>query len=159
VRAEARFGLVLILLLATFAFLMVGSTSKWTRPIDVALMGATLLASLRAAEVSGRLRRLAAAVVLLAFMGALSLVAFGKSGEGAAAVLDAALVILAPIAIARSVLRRRIVDGRPVLAALCIYVLFAMLWSFVYTAIGSLGSSSSAFFVQSLKPTSADYLY
>jgi Ion channel len=156
-RAEYRFGLVLILLLATFLFLMAGSTASWTRPISVALMGATLLAALFAAEVSPRLRRLAALVALVAFLGALSFVALGKSGVGAAALLAAALVALAPLAIARSVLRRRVIDLQTVLAALCIYVLFGMLWAFIYTAIGTFGSS--AFFAQSVKPTSADYLY
>jgi hypothetical protein len=65
--------------------------------------------------------------------------------------------VLAPIAIARSALRRRVVDLHTVLAALCIYVLFGMLWGFIYAAIGSLGSS--AFFAQPIDPTSADYLY
>ena len=156
-RGEYRFGLVLILLLATFVFLMAGSTAKWTRPVSVGLMGATLLASLFAADVSPRLRRVAAVVALVAFAGSLSLVAFGKSGEGAAALLNAALVFLAPIAIARSVLRRRVIDARTVLAALCVYVLFGMLWAFVFTTIGDFGSA--AFFAQPVKPTSADYLY
>ena len=156
-RAEYRFGLVLLLLLTTFLFLMAGSTAKWTRPVSVALMGATLLASLFAANVAPRLRRIAAVVALVAFAGSLSLVAFGKSGEGAASLLCAALVALAPIAIARSVLRRRVVDTQTVLAALCIYVLFGMLWAFMFAGIGSLGSS--AFFAQSITPTSADYLY
>ena len=47
-------------------FLMAGSTSTWTRPIGVALMGATLLASLSAA-VFPRLQRVAAFVALAAF--------------------------------------------------------------------------------------------
>ena len=56
-RGEYRFGLVLILLLATFVFLMAGSTASWTRPVGVALSGATLVASLSAADVSPRLLR------------------------------------------------------------------------------------------------------
>jgi hypothetical protein len=154
---ESRFGLVLLLLLVTFVFLMAGSTSRWARPVGVALTGATLLAALFAADVAPRLRRLAAVVALAAFVGSFSLVAFGRSGVGAGAILDAGLVALAPIAIARSVVRRRVVDVRTVLAALCIYVLVGMLWSFVYIAIGNFGSS--AFFVQSAHPTSADFLY
>ena len=117
----------------------------------------TLLAALFAADVVPRLRRLAAVVALAAFVGSLSLVAFGRSGEGAAALLDAALVALAPIAIARSVLRRRLIDVRTVLAALCVYVLVGMLWAYIYVAIANFGSS--AFFVQLVKPTSADFLY
>jgi hypothetical protein len=154
---EYRFGLVLILLLATFVFLMTASTSEWARPIGVALTGATLLAALFAADVSPHLRRLAALVALVMFAGSFSLVALGKSGEGASALLNAGLVALAPIAIARSVIRRRLIDVRTILAALCIYVLFGMLWAYVYTAVADFGSS--AFFAQSVQPTSADFLY
>jgi hypothetical protein len=157
-RAEYRFGLVLMLLLATFVFLMAGSTSKWVRPVGVALTGATLLAALFAAGVSPRLRRLAALVALVAFVGSFSLVALGRSGDGAGALLNAGLVAVAPIAIARSVLRRRVIDVQTILAALCVYVLFGMLWAYVYSAIGNFGSS--AFFAQAVQqPTSADFLY
>jgi len=158
-RAAYRFGLVLVLLLASFVFLMAGSTSKWTRPIGVALTGATLLAALFAADVSPRLQRLATLVASVALIASLSLLAIGKSGAGIGSLIEAGLVVLAPIAIARSVLRRPVIDVQTVLAALCIYVLFGMLWAFVYGAIGNLGSA--AFFAQSAsaKPTSADFLY
>jgi hypothetical protein len=148
---------VLLLLLVTFVFFMAGSTSRWARPVGVALTGATLLAALFAADVKPRLRRLATVVAVAAFVGSFSLVAIGRSGEGAGALLDAALVALAPIAIARSVVRRHVIDVRTVLAALCIYVLVGMLWSYIYIAIGNLGSTG--FFVQTANPTSADFLY
>jgi Ion channel len=156
-RAEYRFGLVLILLLATFVLLMTGTTSKWARPLTVALTGATLLAALLAADVSPRLRRLAALLALAAFVASLSLVWFGSSGAGVTGLLGAGLVVLAPIAIARSLFRRRVIDVRTVLAALCIYVLLAMLWAFIYITIGNFGSSP--FFAQHVKATNADYLY
>lgn len=157
-RAEARFGVVLLLLLATFVVLMTGSTSKWLRPVTVGLTGTTLVASLVAADVSPRLRRVAMVVVVAAFLASLSVVGIGKrSGDGLNAALAAGLVLVAPFAIARSVIRRRIVDMRTILAALCVYVLFGMLWAFVYVAIGNL--HATAFFVQTTKPTSADYLY
>ena len=121
-RAEFRYGLVLILLLATFVLLMAGSTSEWARLASVALTGATLVAALFASGASPRLRRLAIMTSLIAFTGALSVVAFGRSGEaGAMALLNAALVALAPIFIARSAVRRREIDIQTVLAAsLCL---------------------------------------
>ena len=154
---EARFGLVLVLLLATFVFLMAGSTSGWARPVGVALTGGTLLAALFASDVSLRLRRLAALIVALSLVGSLFVVSLDRSGDSATAVLDAALVALAPIAIIRSVLRRRVIDIRTIFAALCVYVLVGMLWSYVFVAIGNFGSSP--FFAQPVTPTSADYLY
>ena len=156
-RAEFRFSLVLILLLATFVLLMTGTTSKWARPFTVALTGATLLAALLAADVSPRLRRLAVVLVLAAFVASLSLVWFGSSGEGVTGLLGAGLVVLAPLGIARSLFRRRVIDVQTVLAALCIYVLLAMLWAFIYITIGNF--ESSPFFAQHVNATNADYLY
>jgi hypothetical protein len=60
-----------------------------------------------------------------------------------------------PIAIARSIFRRRVIDVRTVLAALCVYVCSDAV-GVVYTAIGSGFRTSSA---QTGTATSADYLY
>jgi hypothetical protein len=127
------------------------------RPVVVALAGTTLVAALFAADVSVRLRRLAAIASAAAFVTALSTVGLGRQGDGLAALLSASLVTLAPIAIARSVVRRRVIDVQTVLAALSIYVLLGMLWAFVYSILGNFGSSP--FFAQPVVPTSADYLY
>jgi hypothetical protein len=156
-RAEYRFGLVLLLLLMTFVVLMTGSTSTWLRPLTVVLTGATLLAALFAADVPLRIRRIAGVVVVIAAVASLSLVRLDRSGDAIEGLLNASLVVLAPIAIARSVIRRAVIDVRTILAALCIYVLLGMLWAFIYTGIGSIGSAS--FFAQPVVPTSADYLY
>ena len=156
-RAEYRFGLVLFLLLVTFVVLMVGSSSKWLRPVTVALTGTTLLAGLFAADASARVRRLASAMVVVAILATLSLIGIGRSGDGAAAILDAALVALTPVAIARTVVRRRVIDVQTVMAALCIYVLLGLMWGFVYAALGTFGRAP--FFAQPVSATSADYLY
>jgi hypothetical protein len=117
----------------------------------------TLLAALLATDVGRRLRHVAAICVTVAFLISLSRLFVDQSGGGVEGFLNAALVIVAPVAIARSIIRRRVVDERTIVAALCIYILFAMWWAFVYTAIGNVGSST--FFVQEDHATSADYLY
>ncbi|HKA05101.1 MAG TPA: potassium channel family protein [Acidimicrobiales bacterium] len=156
-RAEYRFGLVLFLLLVTFVVLMVGSSSKWLRPVTVALTGTTLLAGLFAADAPARLRRVASVIVVVAIVATASVIGLGRSGDGTAAILDAALVALAPIAIARTIVRRRVIDVQTVMAALCIYVLLGLMWGFAYTAVGSIGDTP--FFAQTASATSADYLY
>jgi hypothetical protein len=89
-RGEARYGLVLVLLLANFVMLMTGSTSSWIRPLSAALTGGTLLAALYAANVGRRWRNIAAVCVGIAFLASLSFVTLGQSsGDGAAGVLDA----------------------------------------------------------------------
>jgi hypothetical protein len=157
-RAEYRFGAVLILLLGTFVLAMTGATSRWARLATVALTGATLLMALFAADAPARLRRLALIIVVFALVAAVPILFVGTpNGEGAAAVLEAALVFVAPIAIARSVLRRAVIDIQTVLAALCIYVLLGLLWAYVYNIVGAFGSAP--FFSQGIDATTADYLY
>jgi hypothetical protein len=154
---EYRFGLVLLMLLVTFMVLMTGGTSTWLRPLTVALTGLTLLAALFAADVSRRVRRFALIAVVLSVLASLSLVGLDRPGAAIEGILNAGLVVFAPIVIGRSVIRRGVIDTRTILAALCVYVLVGMLWAFIYTAGGNLGSSG--FFVQPGNKTSADYLY
>jgi hypothetical protein len=146
-----------LLLLARFVIAMTGSTANWSRLVGVALSGATLVAALFAADATPRFRRLGATVAVSGFAITIAVVAAGQNAEGVAAVLDAALVIVAPIAIGRAAVRRHVVDLQTVLAALCIYVLLGMLWAFLYDAIGSF--ATSPFFAQPVTATSADYLY
>jgi voltage-gated potassium channel len=155
--AGYRFGLVLLMLLVTFVVLMTGGTSTWLRPLTVALTGSTLLAALFAADVSIRVRRIALIAVVVSVLASLSLVGLNRPGAAIEGVLNAGLVMFAPIAIARSAIRRGVIDTRTILAALCVYVLVGMLWAFVYSVGGNVGSGG--FFVQPGNRTSADYLY
>jgi hypothetical protein len=155
---EYRFGLVLALLLATFVFLATGPAGTWAKPVTVGLQGATLMAALFAAGVSRRWRLIVLWFTLAVLAASFTALAFTSSRfAGAVAILNALLVAVAPVVIARSIVRRHVIDVQTVMAALCIYVLLGMLWAFVYTAVGELGPN--AFFAQTDDPTSADYLY
>ena len=157
-RAEYRFGLVLLLLLATFTFMAAGLTGAWTGVVTVLLQGATLIAALSAAQVARSLVRLAALVTVGALIVATATApTSGTEPSGFVALLNALLVGLAPIAIVWSIVRRRHIDVHTVLGALCIYVLLGMFWAFAFAAIGAFGSDT--FFAQEANPTSASYLY
>ncbi len=154
-----RFGFVLLFLILTFVFMSCGVTASWARVVTVALQGLTLLAALRASQVSRRWIRLAALVTLVALVAAVvSLTADSTDGTtGVFFLLNFLMVAAAPIAIARALWRRPSVDTRTVLGAICIYVLIGMLFAFAYAAIGYFGQDP--FFVQTSDATSADYLY
>src|SRR3954453_989193 len=77
-RAEYRYGLVLLLLVVTFVVLMVGSASRWVRPLTVALTGGTLVAALLAADARPGLRRAAAVASVAAFVMAVGGAALGE---------------------------------------------------------------------------------
>jgi hypothetical protein len=155
---EYRFGVVLLLLFATFVFLASGPTGDWVAVVAVVLQGATLLAALSASGVSRGLWSLAVAVVLVALVAAgWQVVAGGDKVSASLFLLGLLLVGAAPVVIVRSLIRRGVIDLRTVLGALCVYVLLGMMWSFAYTAIGTL--ASEPFFEEQATATVADYLY
>jgi hypothetical protein len=159
-RASAyRYGLVLLLLLATFLFLVLASgfTGGWVPIASVLLEGATLLAALSAANATRRVLRLAIVLVAAGLVSGVLAVVVGTDPRGPLFLLSALLVGAAPIAIIRSIFQRKVIDVRTVLGAICIYMLIGMLWAFLYTAIGAL--DSSPFFAQIDEATTADFLY
>lgn len=157
-RAEYRFGVVLVLLLATFMVAASAADGAWEQIVTVLLQGVTLMAALVASDVPRRLRHVALVVVIVSFV--VSFVAIPWNGRGpasSAGFVSTALVAGAPVAIAWSVYRRRVIDVQTVLAALCVYVLLGMFFAFLFTGIGN--ASSKPFFAQQSTATSADYQY
>ncbi len=153
-----EYGIVLVLVFITYVFMAAGFTGAWTRPVTAALQGATLLAALIASRVSRRFLRIGVVVVALSLIA--SLVSVATDGDSARASffgIDVLLVAAAPVAIAVSLFRRRVVDVRTVLGALCIYVLIGMAFAFTYAAIGEM--ISGPFFAQTNTATTADFLY
>jgi hypothetical protein len=157
-RAVSRYGIVLLLLLATFVFMASAPTGDWVPFVAVVLQGATLLATLSAADASPHLRHIALVVVIVALLGATSIwIADITDSDGVLFVLNAMLVAVAPVVIARSLVRRGAIDIHTVMGALCIYVLLGMLWAFAFGAIGAF--MSEPFFAEQATSNVADYLY
>jgi hypothetical protein len=153
-----RYGVVLSLLFATFVVMAVAPSGQWGRVLIVALQGLTLLAAFSASRVHRHLMRAAAIVSAAALIGAL-IAAFSDSNPnpGVYLVLSILLVGAAPVAIGRSAWKRGVVDVKTVLAALCIYVMIGMLFSFLYGSIDAF--STEPFFVQTAHATTSDLLY
>jgi hypothetical protein len=152
-----RFGVVFVLLIATFTVLACGLRTEWLFPITVALQGATLLAVLAAARVSQRWQNIARVTVCMCVLTAFAAVpGYGAAGKTAAAILSAALVAVCPVVIARSIMRRHVIDVSTVLGALCIYVLAGLFFAFLYS---TMGQHTDHFFAQIQDGRSSDYVY
>ena len=155
-----RFGVVFVLLVATYVVMAASPPNEAARVATVVLEGLTLIATLLAARVGRLLFRIASAVVLGAVVAAIASLAVGGSSESVTGWFFAVNVLLvgaAPIAIGRALYRRPVIDVRTVLGAICIYVLLGMLWAFVYTAISDIGTQP--FFAQKVTSSTADFLY
>jgi hypothetical protein len=154
-----QYGYVLGLLALTFIVMAAGPPDSTTRVLTVLLQGMTLCAALLASRVSLKLFRMAAVVSLLSLLAAIGSVAIdnGRNPNSGFYLLNILLVGTVPWVIARALWRRRVIDVRTVLGAVCIYALLGMLFAFLYAAID--GLSSGAFFVQTSHATTPDFLY
>jgi voltage-gated potassium channel len=154
-----RFGIVFLLLLCTFVFLSSAPVGgRWVPIASVVLQGTTLLAALVAAQSGRTLFRVAVIVVFVSLVAAgVALVGDTSQQRGVGFGLSAFLVFVTPFAILQGIWRRRTIDGRTILGALCIYVLLGMLWAFAFTTVQE--ASTHPFFVQTSKAATADFLY
>jgi hypothetical protein len=153
------FGLVLLLLIATYVVMASNPPQQWARIVTVTLEGVTLLAALVAARSRRGLFRVAALVVLFAILGAIASLAVSSAADttGWFFALNVLLVGAAPVAIGYALYRRVVVDIRTVLGSICIYLLIGFMYAFAYAAIGTIGSQP--FFVQVRDPHLSVYLY
>lgn len=154
-----RFGAVLVLLFATFAFMASAIEGALAQLVTVVLQVMTLLAALLASRSGRHLFRIAVVVSLAALVCAVVTAVVSSSDEmvGIFFALNVLLVGAAPVVIARALWDRKVIDVHTVLGAVCIYVLIGMLFSFVYSAIGLLGDET--FFAQTAHPDLSEYLY
>jgi hypothetical protein len=156
------YGVVLVLVIASITLQMSLPGSDGSRFATIVLQAATLVAAVR---VSGMLRTtlrlasLTAGVVVL--VAAIAWAITGDLPQSAAAIVNGLLVAVAPVAIARGLLRdlreNSEVGAATLAGVLAIYLLAGMFFSFVYGVIGA--ANSDALFTQVSSPDRDDELY
>ena len=157
-----RYGLVLLLAVASITWQMSAPASDASRFVTIVLQAATLVAAVRA---SGMLRtglRVASVTAGLVVLG--SAIAWAVRGDiptSAAAIVNGLLVFAAPVAIARGLLRdlreHAEVSAETLSGVLAIYLLAGMFFSFVYGLIGAVDASE--LFAQGTAANRHDELY
>ena len=127
--------------------------------ISVALMGLTLMLVLRTSEARPRVRLVAGLVVGAAVLAAATSAIVGDEGlaDWTVPAVGAFLALGAPVAIARRLATHRQVTLQTVLGALCLYLLAAMFFAFVYPVVATL--SGEPFFVGDQNGDTIDYIY
>ena len=156
---EFRFGELLGLLIITFIFNgAVTSPTRWHGVVLVLLESLTIMVALHASRAKKLTINLAVVACVLGFISSIGELILGwHILRSSTATLTVLLVVISPIAVVRGIIRRRVVDGRTVLAALCLYVMFGMFFSTVYAAIDSVAGQT--FFAQTMQPSPSDYSY
>lgn len=160
-RGTRRFELLLLATLASFVVQGMVPPSDPQQVVVTALAGLSLLLAVRAA----RFPRWSIATVVVLASAALGLsvvhVVTGGIGDGTTRVMNAALILVAPPAVAIGVLREVRSSGQvrmpAVMGVLALYLLLGMLFGFVYGAIDRLGGAP--FFAGGEDATGARALY
>jgi hypothetical protein len=162
VRMRLRYGLVLLLTLTSIALQMSLPDSDASRFVTIVLQAATLVAAVRA---SGMLRTALRAASVAAFLvviaSALTWAIRGDIPNSAAGIVNGLLVAVAPVAIARALLRdlraKSEVSATTLAGVLAIYLLAGMFFAFLYGVIGAI--DPDALFAQLHATDPQDQLY
>ncbi|HTU14284.1 MAG TPA: potassium channel family protein [Solirubrobacterales bacterium] len=146
-----RYGLALVLILASMIFIMAAPEGRWSLVMSLALQGGALLAALRAAQSDHRLRIACEITVALALLSSITMAGF-DTHFGQLFVRGASLVLVVvgiPI-IARGVMRqvkdKQQITIHTMMGVLCIYLLMAMAFASGFGLIHEI--SDSPFFRQ-----------
>ncbi|HMD55858.1 MAG TPA: potassium channel family protein [Solirubrobacteraceae bacterium] len=138
-----RYAILLGGITAAFAIEGVAEPGRWELVLISALLGFTLILSLRIAEARPVLVRAALIVVVLVVAFGVAQALAGEVDERASRLATCLLVVFAPPAIVIGVVRRmretQSVTVEAVIGVLCVYLLVGMFYSFIYGALDNLG--------------------
>ena len=159
-RIGEAYGLVLLLILVTFAVMMTLPPEGWGgRVAAVAVAGLTAVIALTSSDVRAARVRLAVVIAVVAVAGAL----IGKAVSsielvGVAFGADAILLAIAALTILRRViLGVSEVEFRTILGAISVFTLLGLLFAFLFVAFAN--ASHTEFFTGVPGPRSSDYLF
>ncbi len=154
--------MVLALVVLTVTFIIAAPQGDIAQLISVALAGGVLLAALHAAGAATRMLLLGRALVVLALAVAavLTVNGGGELARGLLLLLVSALVLWAPIAITRGVVRQVLdagVAANSIAGAVAIYLLVGLFFGFLIIGVGYL--APAPYFAQHATATPSEDVY
>jgi len=161
-RFADSYGLVLVLLIASYFLMAVGGDHHWGRMLSLAVLAATTWLALRASQVQRRVLRYAMTLIPVVTLAAIALSGLGSDNLARAvtATLTACLVVVAPVAIVKRLATHMVININTFYGAICVYLLIAMFFASLFALTGVL--SGDYFFAQIHPPhraSSLDFLY
>jgi Ion channel len=155
--ATDRYGLVLLLLLLTYILASALPDASWSPVVLTTTAAVTVMATLAASGVGRRRRRLALLAASVAVLVAIIAAVVGGKGDGIPGAISAILLAGCLVAIVRRIASHDHVSSQTLLGAMCCYVLFGLVYTFVYAAIGKL--SNEPFLSPAGNHSLSDYLF
>jgi hypothetical protein len=143
VELPRRYGLLLVATLLSLGVQGIAPPGDLQQIVVAALSGASLVLAFRAAQLPRPAIRAAAGLAALVLLVTILKATAGGVGEGAVRLMNAALLVLGPPAVALGVIRdlrtSKHVRIQAVMGVLAHYMLVGMLFGFVYGAVDLLG--------------------
>ncbi len=152
-----RYGLVLILLLATYVLASALPLHDWVAATLVGLQGVTVTLTLAASGASQAHRRASAAAALAALAVSIGAAIIGGRAGGVPALICAILLSASLLAIVRRLLVHERVTSQTLLGAMCCYVLFGLIYTFVYAGVSRL--DTRPFLTPATSHSLSDFLF
>jgi hypothetical protein len=157
-RATHSYRSVLALIAATFIFASLAPDDPWTVAALLMLQSGTLLAAVWTSGLARADSKPLIAVLTAATVLAGSVLIWDRPGLlGAAVIVSGVLVFATIVSIAIGVIDQDNVNVQSITGAVCIYLLFGILFLFFYSAAAVLGSGD--FFAQGTDGTRATRVY
>jgi hypothetical protein len=157
-RRPDRYGALLVLILVDCVAIFTASSSGITRWLPGVLVAATVILGLETSAVEGWWVSPVRLLAGLAVVAALTDAAVGdETTLGWVTIAQALLLVILVLAIGSRLVRHQRVTAQTVLAVICIYVLFGLI--FALGEYGISGLNDTQFFVQTDTPTVADFVY
>jgi Ion channel len=157
-RASDAFGLVLLLVLATYVLASVVSNRGWPAVLLTAITGATSMIALTSSHAKPVFVRralvLALLAILLAMIGAIS---GGRQWLSAASFIEIGLLAVAMAAVLRRVVTSDTVSSRTILGAISVYASLGILFTWAYGLIDRL--EGGGFFGAAADVEGSDFLF
>jgi hypothetical protein len=151
------YGLLLMLIIATYFLLAFIGTSHWGKVALAVAFAGVLLLTLHTSHVRGRWMRIT--IVLATITISLNIVQAIIDSEGVTGLtyLWIGFIIASPIVILTRILRHPSVDLETILGAICSYLLIGIAFGSIYGMLQTVGSEN--FFAQSGPYERIDFLY
>jgi Ion channel len=157
-RIANAFGLVLLLVLATYVLGSLTTFKNWTGVLTTLAAATAAVVALGGAGVRPLVLRAAAMLAVVAVvLAALAEIVGDVHLLGASSFLLVVLLLLAAGAILRSVLAETEVGFRTILGAISVYTILGLLFTFLYAALDRV--QSTPFFGSGVSLTSGDVLF
>ena len=154
-REGDSYGVLLLLIFATYGIMAVVESSEWGRVLLAGAFASVLLLTLHTSHVRGRWMRIAIVLVGLTVAASVVQAVVGDAFRGGHVIV--VLVVLAPFVILNRILRHPVVNLETILGAVCAYLLIGLAFASLYAELEQLGTEY--FFAQGKVTDPVYFLY